>query len=227
LIRIISQQPRWLLGLVFFGFFLTLGLLLLGAKGNEMVGPLSLFVSIVSAALTILFRPRVPPDEDREVAEPNWWAVIVSTSAVVLALGVVVAVVYTTFFHKADLRVTDQTKVVVGTGTAGAVMADGDKATVDILTPPLGRNHLAMTLRLINPGKTGNCVGPTRLEIAPITDGLVGNPLPAPVSSMEEFRLNIANSTRPGVQVRTVDETQGCMLNLEVQDAVLYNDFPW
>jgi hypothetical protein len=223
LIRIITQQPRWLLSIVLFGFALAIGLILLGAKGSELTGPLGLLVSIISIAIAIKYRPRASDSEGGSSAtpEPAWQVKIAIISVIVLMLGISVGVFYATVIHKVDLRVTDQIKI-----TNGRNISNGKEATVNILVPPLGREFVAMTLRLSNPDKTGNCVGPTSLEVAPIIDGSVKNPLPRLVASMEEFRLGIAQAKRAAVQVKTVNETEGCRLDLEVADAVLYNDFP-
>lgn len=224
MIRIIAQQPRWLLSVVLFGFVLTIGLILLGEKGSGIVGPLGLFVAIISAVLAIKYRPRAPEngEESSATPEPAWWVKIAIISAVVLIFGSSVGVFYARVIHKIDILVTDQIAIANGQN-----ISNGNEATVSILAPPLGREFVAMTLRLSNPEKTGNCVGPTGLEVAPVINGSVGSPLPRLVANMEEFRLSIAQSERAAVQVKAVNEPEGCKLNLEVADAVLYNDFPW
>lgn len=223
MIRIIAQQPRWLLSIVLFGFVLTIALILLGEKGSGLVGPLGLLVAIISVAIAIKYRPRASDNEEPSTTpEPAWWAKIAVISAIVLMLGISVGVFYARVIHKIDLRVTDQITIANGQN-----ISNGNEATVSILPPPLGREFVAMTLRLSNPDKTGNCVGPTGLEVAPVIDGSVGIPLPRLVANMEEFRLSIAQAERAAVQVKTVNEPEGCRLDLKVADAVLYNDFPW
>lgn len=222
MIRIIAQQPRWLLSIVLFGFALTIVLFLLGEKGNEIAPPLGLLVAIISVAIAIKYRPRAHDNEEEPGPDPSWRIKIAIISTIVLMLGISVGVFYARVIHKIDLRVTDQITIANGKD-----ILNGNSATVSILTPPLGREFVAMTLRLENPEKTGNCVGPTRLEVAPVIDGSVGSPLPRLVAHMEEFRLSIARAERAAVQVKTVNETEGCKLDLKVADAVFYNDSPW
>lgn len=229
MIRLITQQPRWLLSVILFGFGLTIGLLLLGEKGSDVPGPLGLLVSIISVVVAIKYRPRGPesksvPDDgnQRAVAVLPWRIKTAVVSVIVLLVGISAGTFYATVIHRVSLPVTDQANI-----DNGQAMTDGVAAMVNIRTPPDGRNMVAMTLRLINPDKTGNCVGPTRLEVAPVINGSVGSPLPKRPASMEEFRVNIADARQAAVQVRTVNQTQGCRLNLEIVNAVLYNPFPW
>ncbi|MGH3870089.1 MAG: hypothetical protein ACRDSR_01020 [Pseudonocardiaceae bacterium] len=220
--KIIIQQPRWLLSVVLFGFVLTIGLILLGGKGSEIAGPLGLFVAIISAVLAVKYRPRASEtvEDPTETPEPTWWVRIAIVSTVVLVFGGGAGVFYAGVIHKIDIRVTDRVEIVDGPN-----VANGNEVIIRILDPPLGREFVAMTLRLRNLGKTGNCVGPTRLEVAPVVDGSVGSTVS--VANMEEFRLSVAGAERAAVQVKTVNEPEDCTLDLKVVDAVLYNDFPW
>ncbi|RCG31255.1 hypothetical protein DQ384_11020 [Sphaerisporangium album] len=191
-------------------------LLTMGTKGAEISQTLSLMVGVVGCLLTFYFRQS---ETGTITLRPRRRWILSAVPLVILGM----AAGWWFFIHKPDINVTDLVAVTGGNG-----MHDKSEAWValptegDITVANSGRDRLALILRLVNPAKVGNCVGPATLNVAPIVDGKWG--IPVTVSSGEEARLSLAGvERRAGARVIVNMTDLACVVDLTVAEAILYN----
>jgi hypothetical protein len=220
-------QLSWFLALVVSAFILALWLVSKGSKGNEISGALSLPVSIVGLGITVLLfkisREKSEPDNNngREVsaAPPESVRRRLRLAALVTAIGLGVGggFFYWTVIHKADIPVTDRVVVSGGQG-----MQNDGRATIQIPGTPPQRSHLALIPTLTNHSPVGDCVNPAQLDITPVIDGQ-HRPFLS-LRSGDEARLDLTGVThQASVIVALHEQDPFCMVDLDVDQAVLYN----
>jgi hypothetical protein len=190
-----------------------------GTKGNDLLALIS-GVVFLAGGLSVIILPLLPSGRaataNGEVVSPvrsrrrHW----------IWALAVLVAIGGTWL----GWDLSDRTNINVTADMAAPsnpVYRDG---TIQLTVPgnPPVRDNLAITLQLRNPGATGNCVRPARLELTALVDGV--SQKPTTVSSGEEAELSLAGVSRDAqILVTLKHPDSACPLVVTVQRALLFN----
>lgn len=221
--RWLVRQLFWAVPLLIGVSFLARWLLGLGSKSGAITDSLSLVVSILNLAVSVLaflytVGARPDPVEHEQSVDCRRRPRPLVLAALVVFCGGVLGLLFWQLIHKPDVQATELVKVL-----SGDKLADGSQAMLVVPGTPPQRRYLSMTPLLDNIGPTGDCEGASRLAFTRIIDGRKESPL-TDVVSRTEVILDLGAATQSArVLVDLSADDPECRVELLIQEAVLFN----
>lgn len=223
-----DEQPRmsrftWFLILVAI-VAITVFLLTLGSKGNEISGVLSLAVAILTPFIQATYRAVLrkrsgSSQQDRLRFFRLRWKQILSGLAAVSLVGVGIAYGFWEFGGLSNIKATHTIQV-----EGGERMKNGSVATVTspLFNPPK-RGKIDITPQLRATAATGSCVAPASLDVAVEIDGEEPRNV-AIIRSGQEVTIETKGAER-SVEVKILlrEPDPMCEVDLTINSALLYS----
>lgn len=197
-------------------FALSVYLLSLGSKGNQISETLSLPVALAGFLLSVVLERRTSRPEPGQPVQAQrrvrWLPVLIT-----IGLGLGAAGAYWVLGDRATINVTGE----MAAPPVGPLFNQGT-LTLPVPGSPPKRSKLALTVSLTNPKATGNCVRPARLTLTPLVDDESRPPVTA--QSGVEVELSLAGATHEAkILVELSEPDPECSVVVTVDRALLFN----